>query len=129
MCQRTDELQALAQEESLRLPLPPALIVAIEDQGGMVHLVSGQVFWNGADVPLGLTPTAAAESLVAGLVPTEILPGLELWLYSCENAAEIRAEYLALVAEVERWPAVGEPLTDAEVLDMMDGHALGAWED
>lgn len=107
--QRIDELTALAQAEGLTLPFPPAVIVAIEDQGGMVHLESGQILWNGADVPMGLTPTAAAEALVTdGLIPTEIVEGLVLWLFPCENVEQIRADYLNLQEELRRQPGLGD---------------------
>lgn len=46
--QRIAELNELAAEEGIKLPLPVELIVVYELAGHVVNLVTGDVIWNGA---------------------------------------------------------------------------------
>lgn len=120
---RIEELEALAMAEGLTLPLSPETIVAIEDKGGMVHLESGNVLWNGTEYPIGLRATILADVLLH-LEDVEVGGDiLELALWPWEDRAQVAADLAAHFDETERRPDMGEPLTDDEYLDM-----LGEWE-
>lgn len=115
----------------VKLPLPAAVIVAIEDQGGSVHLESGQVIWNAADLPMGLTPTAAAEALVDGFTEDafwderERRPGMGAPLTPDEVAelmAEAPADFFAAVMEYEQ---VGPQYTQGLNFDSVEDDRIG----
>lgn len=57
------------------------------------------------------------------LVLVEVLPGLELALFSCEDADEIGSQLEAFFDEVERRPGMGDELTsdEAERLGLIGG--------
>lgn len=47
--QSVDELNQLAQEEGIELPMPAEEIAALEDAGHIVDLETGEVIVDGAD--------------------------------------------------------------------------------
>jgi hypothetical protein len=59
---RIDELEALAREESITLPLPVDLILFLEDRGRIVDLVTGEVL-NAVTVKLEASGKAVAHLL------------------------------------------------------------------
>lgn len=56
---RAGELLALAAAEGVHLPYPVGDILALEDAGFVVDLVTGEVFPNGGAITV--TPTVLAE--------------------------------------------------------------------
>lgn len=65
--QRIAELTALAAQEGITLPFPPALIVHMEDHGHTIDLVTGQLIENGAAHRIYPTTAAEAELYIATL--------------------------------------------------------------
>lgn len=57
---RVAELEQLASAEGFTLPMTAEQIIAIEDAGHTVDLLTGEVIANGADV--GAWPVVATES-------------------------------------------------------------------
>lgn len=55
---RIAELQALAQSEGLRLPMPVELILWLEDRGKVVDLRTGRVMR-----PTAVAPTASGKAV------------------------------------------------------------------
>jgi hypothetical protein len=55
---RIAELEALAREEGLDLPYSPNVIIALEDRGSIVDLVTGQVY-----SAVTVTPTRHTQAL------------------------------------------------------------------
>lgn len=51
---RIADLVSTANEEGIDLPMAPELIAALEQQGHVVDLLTGDVIVNGADEPLEL---------------------------------------------------------------------------
>lgn len=63
--QRIADLLAWAAEEGIALPLPPATIIALEDAGAVVDLVSGAITPGAASHRYGLTPSGEALAIIA----------------------------------------------------------------
>ncbi len=64
---RITELLELAESEGLRLPYPPAMIVALEDTGAIVDLHTGAIFPGEADKPHRYRLTVVGEALAVVL--------------------------------------------------------------
>ena len=62
---RINELNELAAAEGIKLPWPAAVIVALEDQGHVVDLVTGLVIQQGSTDRISLTPTGEAVAVAA----------------------------------------------------------------
>jgi hypothetical protein len=62
---RIAELNDLAAQEGLVLPLPAELIVVYELAGHVVDLVTGDVIWNGAAQRVTPSPAALCSKTVA----------------------------------------------------------------
>lgn len=67
---RLAELRQWEREEGRGLPLLPAHIIRLEDQGWIVDLVTGEIVGRADDAPF--VPTEAAEALVAALRAEEV---------------------------------------------------------
>lgn len=64
--QRTADLLAWAAAEGVTLPLPAETIIALEDTGATVDLVTGAITPGGADHRYSLTPAGQALAIIAG---------------------------------------------------------------
>lgn len=64
---RIAELVELAESEGLTLPYPPALIVAMEDTGAIVNLLTGAIIPGEADKPIRFRLTVIGEALAVVL--------------------------------------------------------------
>jgi len=64
---RMTELLELAELEGLRLPYPPAMIVALEDTGAIVNLCTGAILPGEADRPHRYRLTVVGEALAVVL--------------------------------------------------------------
>lgn len=64
--QRIAELEAWAAEEGIALPLPAATIIALEETGAVVDLVTGAITPGGADHRYSLTVIGEAVAVAAG---------------------------------------------------------------
>ena len=62
---RINELNELAATEGITLPWPAAVIVALEDQGHVVDLVTGLVIQHGSTERIRLTPMGEAVAVAA----------------------------------------------------------------
>ncbi len=62
---RISELNELAATEGVKLPWPAAVIVALEDQGHVVDLVTGLVIQQGGEQRISLTPMGEAVAVAA----------------------------------------------------------------
>lgn len=65
MQHRIIELEMLAAEEGIRLPMPAAMIVALEETGAVVDLVTGAVIADGAAQRFHLTVVGDAVATAA----------------------------------------------------------------
>lgn len=61
------------------------------------------------------------------LVEVEVLPGLVLALLPCENVDEIRSQLAAFFDEVERYPGLGDELTDDEIDSIFGDPLYAQW--
>lgn len=63
MDNRIEELQALAAAEGIELPYPPKIIVALEDAGNVVDLITGDILIGEADTPYRWVWTSYDEAV------------------------------------------------------------------
>lgn len=60
---RINELNELAITEGIKLPWPAAVIMAMEDEGHVVDLVTGLVIQQGSTERISLTPLGEAVAV------------------------------------------------------------------
>jgi hypothetical protein len=64
---RITELRTLAESEGLTLPYSPELIIAMEDAGHVINLVTGDIVLGEADRPYEWQWTEAGQALAKEL--------------------------------------------------------------
>lgn len=65
MDKRIEELEALAEEEGIVLPMTPEEIVQEEDKGNVVDLITGEVIQGGADLYIDSEALETPEPILA----------------------------------------------------------------